>query len=147
MSYLSENRKARFDYEILETFEAGIALTGPEVKSIREGKVQLTGAHVIMKPDGAFLLNSLIQPYQPNNLTSPSEPSRTRRLLITKKELTFLLGKIKERGLTIVPLALYNKGRRIKLSIGLAKHKKAHDKREAIKKRETMREARRSLKS
>ena len=147
MENLAENRKARFDYEILDTYEAGIALTGPEVKSAREGKVQLGGSHVILKPKGAFLLNAIIQSYQPNNPTSASDPSRTRQLLLNKKELNYLLLKVKERGLTVMPLSLYTKGRRIKLSIALAKHKKAHDKREAIKKRETSREMRRSLKS
>lgn len=147
MENLAENRKARFDYEILDTYEAGIALTGPEVKSVREGKIQLGGSHVLLKPKGAFLFNAIIQPYQPNNPASVVDSTRTRQLLITKKELNFLLQKVKERGLTVVPLSIYTKGRRVKLSIALAKHKKAHDKREAIKKRETSREIRRSLKS
>lgn len=147
MENLAENRKARFDYEILDTYEAGIALTGPEVKSAREGKIQLGGSHVLLKPKGAFLFNAIIQSYQPNNPTSASDPTRTRQLLLNKKELNFLLLKVKERGLTVIPLSIYTKGRRVKLSIALAKHKKAHDKREAIKKRETSREIRRSLKS
>lgn len=147
MENLAENRKARFDYEILDTYEAGISLTGPEVKSAREGKVQLGGSHVLLKPKGAFLFNAIIQPYQPNNPTAAADPTRTRPLLLTKKELNSLLSKVKERGLTVVPLALYTKGRRVKLSIALVKHKKAHDKREAIRKRETSREMRRTLKN
>ena len=147
MEPLSENRKARFDYEILETFEAGISLTGQEVKSVRKGNAQLTGAFVLVKPEGATLLNAQIPPYQPNNLPPGYQPDRTRQLLLNKKEVNYLLTKAKEGRLTIVPLSIYDKGRRIKLAIGLARHKKARDKRETIKRRETDREIRRSLKS
>ncbi len=143
MATLSENRKARFDYEILETFEAGISLTGPEVKSVRKGGAQLTGSFVIMKPKGAELLNSHIPPYQPNNTPPGYKPDRSRQLLLNKKEISYLLGKAKEGGLTMVPLSIYDKGRRLKLAIGLARHKKARDKRETIKRRETDREIRR----
>ncbi len=146
MKQLSENRKARFDYEILETFEAGISLTGQEVKSVRKGGAQLTGSFVLVKPDGAQLLNAQIPPYQPNNTDPGYKPDRTRRLLLNKKEINYLLNKAKEGGLTIVPLSIYDKGRRMKLAIGLARHKKARDKRETIKRRETDREVRRTLK-
>ncbi|MDE2001589.1 MAG: SsrA-binding protein SmpB [Patescibacteria group bacterium] len=145
MKPLTENRKARFDYEILETLEAGIALTGPEVKSVRSGRAQLTGSFVLIKPDRAELLNAQIPPYQPNNTPTGYQPDRTRRLLLTKKELGHLLGKTKESGLTIVPLSMYGKGRRIKVAIGLARHKKAHDKRETIKRREVDRELQRRI--
>lgn len=145
MKLLAENRKARFDYQILETYEAGIVLTGQEVKSIKAGRANLTGSFVVIKPDGAFLLNCQIQPYQPKNMPSDYKPDRTRQLLLNKDELKHLIGKSHE-GLTIVPLSIYNKGRRIKLSIGLARHKKKQDKRETIKKREFEKEKRRALK-
>lgn len=147
MAFLSENRKAHFEYEILETYEAGIVLSGQEVKSVKYGRANLTGSHVIVKLAGAFLLNADIPPYQPKNTPGDYDPKRTRQLLLHKDELRYLLGKSKEGGLTIVPLSLYNKGRRLKISIGLARHKKKHDKRETIKKREFKREARRTLKS
>lgn len=145
MKLLSENRKARFDYEILDTYEAGISLTGQEVKSIKAGRANLTGSHVVIKPDGAFLLNADIPPYQPKNAPADYDPKRTRPLLLKKEELKYLLGKTKEGGLTIVPLSLYNKGRRLKLAVGLARHKKKHDKRETIKKREFRREKGRAI--
>ena len=145
MKLLSENRKARFDYEILETYETGVVLTGQEVKSIKTGRANLTGSFVVAKPEGAILLNCQIPPYQPKNTPADYKPDRTRQLLLNKKELNYLFGKTKE-GLTIVPLSIYNKGRRIKLSIGLARHKKKQDKRESIKKREVAREIRRTLK-
>ena len=145
MKPLSENRKAHFDYEILETYEAGIVLTGQEVKSIKAGRANLTSSFVVVKPDGAFLLNTQIPPYQPKNTPPDYKPDRTRQLLLNKKELDYLFGKTKE-GLTIVPLSIYNKGRRIKLSIGLARHKKKQDKRETIRKREMEKEMRRTLK-
>ena len=142
---LSENRKAYFDYEILETYEAGVVLTGQEVKSIKSGRANLTGSYVLIKPEGAILLNAQIPPFQPKNLPDGYDPLRTRQLLLNKKEINYLFGKTKE-GLTIIPLSIYNKGRRIKLSIGLARHKKAKDKRETIKKREFQREKARTLK-
>ena len=144
---LSENRKAYFDYEILETYEAGVVLTGQEVKSIKSGRANLTGSYVLIKPEGAILLNAQIPPFQPKNLPDGYDPLRTRQLLLNKKEINYLLNKAKEGGLTIVPLSIYDKGRRIKLAIGLARHKKARDKRETIKRRETDREVRRTLKS
>src|SRR3989344_2543239 len=115
MNYLSENRKARFDYEILETFEAGISLTGQEVKSIKAGQANLTGSYVLIKLDGAVLINAEIPPFQMKNAPSDYKPDRTRQLLLHKDELRHLLGKSHEGGLTIVPLSIYNKGRRIKL--------------------------------
>lgn len=146
MKPLAENRKARFDYEILETYEAGISLTGQEVKSIKSGRANLTGSFVVVRLNSASLLNAQIPPYQPKNISADYKPDRTRQLLLNKKELNYLFGKTKE-GLTIVPLSIYNKGRRIKAEIALARHKKAHDKRETIRKRETEREMRRMLKS
>jgi len=147
MKFLAENRKAHFDYKILETYEAGIVLTGQEVKSIKNGRANLKGAFVVVKPEGAFLLNAEIPPYQPKNAPPGYEPSRTRPLLMKKEEIKYLLGKAKEGGLTIIPLSLYNKGRRVKVSVALAQHKQKQDKRETIRKREFKKEQSRTLKS
>lgn len=146
MKPYAENRKARFDYEILETYEAGISLTGQEVKSIRDGRANLTGAYVILKPQGALLLNAEITPYQAKNAPADYNSARTRQLLLNKDELRYLAGKSKESNLTIIPLSLYNKGRHIKIEIGLARHKKKQDKRETLKKRQTEREIGKRLK-
>lgn len=140
------NKRAYFDYEILETFEAGLVLLGHEVKSIRVGKVSLAGSYVIVKNDEALLLNADISPYQPGNIPSGYDQHHTRKLLLKKAEIKELVGKTHKTGLTIVPLKLYNKKRTIKLLIGLAKHKKKHDKRESIKKRDVEREIGRTLK-
>ena len=147
MTLLAENRKARFDYEILETYEAGISLTGQEVKSIKAGRANLTGSFVVVKLNGAVLLNAQIPPYQAKNTPNDYEPMRTRQLLLHKDELRYLLEKSKEGGLTVIPLSIYTKARRIKVEIALARHKKARDKRETIRKRETEREMRRALKT
>lgn len=146
MKPLAENRKARFNYEILETFEAGVVLTGQEVKSVKNGRADLAASYVIVKPDGAYLLNTSIPPYQPKNVSSDYDPARSRKLLLHKNQLKYLLGKAKQGGLTIVPLSLYNKNRRIKVLIGLARSKKKYDKRETIRKRQTEREIRRTFK-
>lgn len=147
MRPLAENRKARFNYEILETFEAGVVLTGQEVKSVKNGRADLTASYVIVKPDSAYLLNTSIPPYQPKNISSDYGPARSRQLLLHKNQLKYLLGKAKQGGLTIVPISLYNKNRRIKVLIGLARSKKKYDKRETIRKRQTEREIKRALKS
>lgn len=140
MKSLIENRKAKFDYEILETLEAGVVLTGQEVKSIKNGRANLVGSYVIIKPQGAVLLNTNISPYQPKNSPSNYDPLRSRQLLLHKDQLKYLLGKTKEGGLTVIPLSFYNKNRRIKISIGLARHKKKYDKREILKKRQIQKE-------
>lgn len=147
MKPLAENRKARFDYQILETYEAGISLTGQEVKSIRAGRANLTGAYVILKPQGALLLNMEVPPFQTKNAPADYNSTRTRQLLLHKDELRYLVGKSKESNLTIIPISLYNKGRHIKIEVGLARHKKKHDKRETLKKRQTEREIGRALKN
>lgn len=133
-----DNRQARYNYEILERFEAGIDLLGPEVKSVREGKVSLNEAFVHFRDGQAYLINAHIHPYQ-NSLEKIS-PTRPRRLLLHKKELTSLASKTTTSGLTLVPLAMYNKGNIFKLEIAIARGKKKWDKREAIKKRELERE-------
>lgn len=143
---LATNPRATFDYEVIEKFDAGLELSGFEVKAIRAGKASLAGAHVIIRGGEAYLIGAAIQPYQAGNIPSGFESNRTIRLLLTKKEINYLNGATSERGLTIIALSVYSKGTRLKLSLALAKRKKKHDKREKIKKRETDREMRRTLK-
>ncbi|MEK7642889.1 MAG: SsrA-binding protein SmpB [Patescibacteria group bacterium] len=141
------NKKVHFNYEVLETFEAGLELLGFEVKSVTKGNAHLEGARVLIRGDEAFVVGLSIPPYQQNNTPKDYEPDRTRKLLLHKKEITYLTGKASERGLTLVPIKLYNKGRRIKLSFGIARGKKLYDKRETIKKREVDRKIERELKN
>ena len=145
MNELSVNRHATFDYEILDTYEAGIELLGFEVKAIKTGHINLTGSFVIIRDGQAILLNASVTAHQPKNAPKNFEPTRSRRLLLHKKEIRELIGKTAQKGLTLVPLKLYNKNNKIKLLIGLAKHKQKHDKRESIKKRDVSRETRRTL--
>jgi SsrA-binding protein len=146
MAHYAENRKARFDYEILEKYEAGIELLGTEVKSVRGGKMSLEGSFAIVRGGECFLINANIPPYQPKNAPTDYDPLRNRKLLLTKKENTALSGSEKNKSLTIVPISVYNKNRKIKVEIALVKGKKKYDKRETIKKRETNREMRRQYK-
>ncbi len=146
MKPLSENRKAFFDYKILEKFEAGIVLLGIEVKSIKLGRTNLAGSYVVFRGDNPYLIGAKIPPYQPNNTPDYYNPERTRKLLLQKSEINYLNGKAHQQGLTFIPLKLYTKNGKIKLEFGLAKGKKARDKRELIKKRETNREIDRELK-
>ena len=145
MKTLANNRRAGFDYQILEKFEAGIALLGHEVKAIRIGRISLAGSYVVLKGEEIFLINCNIPPYQPKNTPSDYNPKRSRKLLMKKREIRRLLGKKKERGLTLVPLKVYTKNKLIKVEVGLAKGKKKFDKREAIKKREAERNIKRAL--
>ena len=128
MKIFAKNKRAFFDYEILETLEAGLELKGFEVKAIKTGHVSLKGAFAIIRKGQALLLNAHIPPYQPQNISKNYDPSRTRRLLLHKKEINYLVGRTSERGLTLVPIRLYNKKRKIKLEIGLGKSKKKFDK-------------------
>lgn len=146
MANYAENRKARFNYEILEKYEAGIELLGVEVKSIRNSRISLEGAFVIVRGGEAFLINANIPPYQLNNAPKDYNPIRNRKLLMIKKEIAALAGSEKNKSLTIVPISVYNKGKKIKVEIALVKGKKKLDKRENIKKRETDREIRREFK-
>jgi len=141
----AENRKAHFNYEILDKYEAGVELLGPEVKSVRGGRMSLEGSFVVVRGGEAYLLNASIPPYQPNNVPSDYNPLRTRKLLLTKKEMNELRAAEAAK-LTIVPLRVYNKGKKIKVEIAKVKGKKKHDKRESIKRRETDREIRREMK-
>ncbi len=146
MVHYAENRKARFNYEILEKYEAGIELLGVEVKSVRGGQMSLEGAFVIVRGGEAYLINANIPPYQAKNTPKDYDVLRNRRLLLTKKEIAGLAGSEKNKSLTIVPISVYNKNRKIKMEIALVKGKKKFDKRETLKKRETDREIRREYK-
>ena len=146
MSHYAENRKARFNYEILEKYEAGIELLGVEVKSVRGGQMSLEGAFVIVRGGEAYLINANIPPYQVKNTPKDYDSLRNRRILLTKKEIIELAGSEKNKSLTIVPISVYNKGRKIKVEIALVKGKKKFDKRETLKKRDTDREIRREMK-
>lgn len=146
MASYAENRKARFNYEFLEKYEAGIELLGTEVKSVRAGTMSLEGAFVIIRGGEAFLINANIPPYQVKNAPKDYDPLRNRKLLLTKKEIAELAGSEKNKSLTIVPISVYNKGRKIKVEVALVKGKKKFDKRETLKKRDTDREIRREYK-
>lgn len=146
MGTLISHRKARFDYEILETFEAGIELKGFEVKSLRGKRGNLEGGRVIFSRGEAHLVGVHIPPYQAANAPRDYDPERTRRLLLNKKELVRIATMKRGGGLTIIPLSVYGKGRRIKVEIGIVRGRKKHDKRELIRKREAEREMRRTLK-
>lgn len=143
---LAINRQARFDYQILEKYEAGLALSGPEVKSVKGGQISLKGAYVTFHKGNAYLLNAHIAPYKQAGNSPNYDPTRSRQLLLHKKELRYLQGKLEEKGLTIVPLRVYTRGYLVKVEIALAKGKKQFDKRESIKKRDTEREMRRMTK-
>ncbi len=143
---LIEHRKAKFDYEIIETYEVGIELFGHEVKSLRNGQGTFEGSYSIIRGGELYIIGMFIPPYQVKNTPTDYDPRRTRRLLITKKEIKVLERDIHEKGLTLVPLRVYNKGAKLKIALGLMKGKKKHDKRASIKKRDTDREIRRTLK-
>ena len=147
MKTLVINKRARYDYEILETYEAGLKLLGNEVKAIKGRRANLKGSFVRIHNREAWLLNAHISPYQANNTPEGYEPETNRKLLLHKSEITKLTGKIQQKGLTLIPLRLYNKKGKIKLEFGLAKGKKLFDKREAIKKREFKREKARIMKN
>ena len=141
---IASNRKARFDYEILDSFEAGIALLGPEVKSLRAGNANLGDAYAIVRRGEVFLLNAHIGPYdQAGRANAP--PRRERKLLLHRAEIERLTGRVNERGFTLVPLELYFKGGRAKVELGLARGKKSHDKRQSIRERESEREVQRAV--
>ena len=146
MKKLLQNRKAFFDFEIQEKIEAGVELEGFEVKSLRKGQGSLLGAYVTVSADQATLKGASIPPFQPKNIKESYDPERPRRLLLNKKELTHLVAIEKQKGLTIIPISVYNKGRFLKVEIAIVRGKKKYDKRESIKKRDTDREIRRTLK-
>ena len=144
---LIEHKKARLNYEILEEFEAGLELLGAEVKSLRAGQGKLEGSHIIVRGGEAYVVGMHIPPYQPLNTAKDYDPDRSRRLLLNKKELIQLSEYESQKGLTIVPLRVYNKGKNLKLAVAAAKGRKAHDKRAVLKERDTKREIDRTLKN
>lgn len=144
---LAQNKKARFDYQILDTVEAGIVLTGPEVKAIRQGSIHLKGAFVAFYQNEATLLNAYIGPYKYAMNNDAYNPERTRKLLLHAREIAYLQGKKQENGLTILPLSVYTKGRHIKVELGIAKGKKLHDKRASLKDKDVKREIQRKMKA
>ncbi len=146
MTVLIDNRKAHFNFEVIEKYEAGIELFGFEVKSIKGGRAILLGAFAIVRGGEVFLMNMQIPPYQVGNTPTDYDPTRTRKLLLSKKQIQRLADEDKKKGLTLVPLSLYSKGRLIKVELAVVKGKKNYDKRETIKKRDTDREIRREYK-
>jgi SsrA-binding protein len=131
---LVENKKAYFDYEITDQLEAGISLVGHEVKAIKQGKASLVGSYIIVRGNEAFLTGATIQSYQEKNTPKDYDPQRARKLLLSKKEISTLIGIEKEKGLTAIPLNAHQKNRKIKIQIGIAKSKKKHEKtQEALK--------------
>ncbi len=142
MSSLAFNKRGSFDYEILEKFEAGIALKGYEVKAVKSGHAQIAGSYVVIRHNEAWLLNSMIPPYQPKNTPKDYDPGRSRRILLAKKEIGYLVGKLHKNNLTLLPLEVYTKNRLIKLKLGLGRPLKKTDKRDIIKKREVQKEIR-----
>jgi len=146
MKVVCQNRKAYHDYHIEETVEAGIALLGTEVKSLREGKASLKDSYVIVKNNEVFLFNCHISPYSHGNIMN-HDPLRTRKLLLHRKEIDRLKGKTTIKGFTAIPLKIYFKGSLAKVEIGLARGKKLFEKREAIKEKEAKREITKALKA
>lgn len=146
MKPLVFHKRATFDFDILETYEAGISLLGTEVKSIRHGQGKLEGAHVIVRGNEAFLVGASIPPFQKVNALKSYDSERVRKLLLTAKEIRELEQKSEKQGLTLVPIKLYNKNSKLKLELALARGKKKQDKRQHIKERETKRDIEREFK-
>lgn len=146
MKILSQNKKATFDYEILERLEAGISLLGQEVKSLKERGVNLEGTYVFIKNQEAFWVGAKISPWQPKNIGADYNPQRDRKILLKKSEIKYLLGKTRKTGLVLIPLKIYLKRGLIKMEIALAKKRKKISKKEILKKRDIEREMRREVK-
>ncbi len=144
---ISDNRQARYLYEILETFEAGVELVGTEVKSIRAGRVNLQDGYALIRDGEAWLINVHISPYNASSQYFNHEARRTRKLLLHSQEIRKLIGKVEQEGLTLVPLKMYLKRGWVKVSIALGKGKKLHDKRESLKRRQDQRDMQRAMKT
>jgi SsrA-binding protein len=144
---VAENRKARHDYFIEESYEAGLALTGSEIKSVRGGRLNLRGGYARVVGDEVWLYDVHISPYEQSGTHFNHEPTRPRKLLLHRREISRILGQVERQGFTLVPLRVYFKGRRAKLELGLARGKKLYDKREDIAKREAKRDIDRVMKS
>ena len=142
---IADNRKARHDYFVLESYEAGIELTGTEVKSIREGGLNLKDSWISIDDGEAYIKQMHISPYEKGNIFN-KDPLRTRKLLMHKREIMKLLGQVKQDGLTLIPISVYFKGSRVKVQAGLCKGKKLHDKRDAMAQRDAKRTIDRELK-
>lgn len=140
MTTLAQNKRARFDYEILDTLEAGLVLTGAETKSVKKGQLSLKGSFVTFQGNNAYLTNTHISPYPQAGPVPDYDPTRSRRLLLHKKEIAHLRLKTQEQGLTIVPLEVYTNHRLIKVAVAVARGKHTYDKREVLKKRDLERE-------
>ena len=144
---MADNRQARFTYEILDSYEAGIALQGTEVKSIRAGKVNLRDGYAQVKNGEVWLLNVHISPHDMTNQAYNHEPRRPRRLLLHKAEIRKLIGKVEDKGLSLVPMKLYLKKGRVKVNIAIGRGKKLHDKRESLKQKQEKRDIARMMKN
>lgn len=142
---VATNRRARFDYEIVDTVEAGLQLVGPEVKSLRDGRANLGDSFATVHRGEAWLEKLHISPYEPATRANPSDPQRRRKLLLHRHEINRLDGRIAEKGLTLIPLTLYFRGARAKVELALARGKHRHDKRETIRRREQDRETQRAM--
>ncbi len=147
MKPLIENKKARMEYDALETLDAGMELFGFEVKSLRSGKGSLLGSRVVVRGGEAYLLGSTIPAFQEKNAPKDFDPERTRRLLLSRKEIAGLSTYEGQKGLTVVPIMVYNKGRRLKLVVIVGRHKKKHDKRATLRDRDDRRTIERTLKN
>ena len=147
MANLIQNKKVRLNYEILKTFEAGLELFGHEVKSLRAKQGSLEGSHVVARGDEAFLVGATIPPFQAKNTPLGYDAERTRKLLLTKKEIGELAGSESQKGLTIVPISVYSNRRKLKLELAIVRGKKKHDKREDLKQRDAKRDMARAMKS
>lgn len=145
MPTLAVNPRAKFDYDILKTYEAGIVLTGQEVKSARGGNISFKGAYATLRGREVWLLNAHISAYKKAGKLKDYDPTRSRKLLLHIREINELIGKIQSQGLTLIPISLYTRGRRLKVELGLARGRKKYEKREVIKKRAVAREIRGAL--
>lgn len=146
MPSYAENKKAFFEYEVIEKYEAGLVLLGTEVKSIKNGQINLTGSYVVLRENEPFLIGAKVPAWQPINAPKDYNPERLRKLLLNKKEIDYLAGRVKERGFSLIPLKVYEQNGRIKLEFALARGKKKHDKKEKIKRRDVERDIQRELK-
>lgn len=145
MKIYAENKKVYYNYEILEKFEAGLVLIGTEVKSIKSGRVNIQGSYIIIKDQEAYLIGAKIPAYQPKNAPADYNSERNRKLLLKKSEIKYLLGKSQTKGLTLIPLKIFDKNAKIKMEFAIGKGKKKWDKREKIRKKDIEREISRQL--
>lgn len=145
MSDIAFNKRANFDYEILEKFEAGIELLGFEVKAVKAGRINIAGSYAVIRDGQAWLLNADVPPYQKGNAPADYESKRTRKLLLKKSEIKYLIGKSQEKGLTIIPLRVYLRRGLVKIELGIGRSRKKRDKRELIRGREAEREMARHI--